>query len=168
MQQAVKRMLSKLNLKGPNFDGTPERVERMWKEFFNVEKPNMTVFTTECNEMLIIKNHVVWGFCPHHLLPVRYTFRIGYIPRGVALGLSKLPELANYFVTFLPLQEDLPYLICNALEDALKPQGVGCSVDGMHLCMVMRGVRSPCIEATVTKLKGIILLNPPTHDEFFH
>lgn len=168
MQQATKRMLSKLHLKGPNFDSTPERVERMWKTFFSIKEPDLTVFTTECNEMLVIKNHVVWGFCPHHLLPVRYTFRIGYIPRGLAVGLSKLPQLANYFVTFLPLQEDLPNMVCTFLEEKLKPQGVGCCVEGMHLCMVMRGVKSPCVEAVVTKLKGIILLNPPTHSEFFH
>jgi GTP cyclohydrolase I len=167
MQQAIKRILRIHKLNNPNFDGTPERVERMWKEFFAVQEPNLTVFPTACNEMLIIKNHIVWGFCPHHLLPVKYTFRIGYVPRGVVLGLSKLPELANYYITFLPLQEDLPRLICDALEETLKPQGIGCSVDGMHLCMVMRGIKSPCVEATVTKLKGIILLNPSTHDEFF-
>ena len=167
MQKAIQRILNIHKLKNPNFDGTPERVERMWKEFFDVQKPNMTVFPTDCNEMLVVKNHITWGFCPHHLLPVKYTFRIGYIPRGLVVGLSKLPKLANYYVTFLPLQEDLPGLICNALEELLKPQGVGCSVEGMHLCMVMRGVRSPCVEAIVTKLKGIILLNPSTHDEFF-
>ena len=167
MQKAVQRMLRILKLKNPNFDGTPERVDRMWKEFFEVEQPNLTVFPSDYNEMLIIRNHVAWSFCPHHLLPVKYTFRIGYIPRGLVLGLSKLPQLANYFVTFLPLQEDLPGLICNALDEALKPQGVGCSVEGVHLCMVMRGVKSPCVEAVVTKLKGIILLNPSTHDEFF-
>jgi len=167
VQKIVKQMLNKLGFKNPNFDQTPERIERMWKAFLEVERPTMTVFPTECNEMLIIKNHVTWGFCPHHLLPVKYTFRIGYIPKSLVVGLSKLPELANYFVSFLPLQEDLPPMICDALEEALKPQGVGCSVEGTHLCMVMRGVKSPCVEAVVTKLKGIILLNPSTHDEFF-
>jgi GTP cyclohydrolase I len=161
MQQAIKRILRILKLNNPNFDGTPERIERMWKEFFSISEPDLTIFPTECNEMMVIKNHIVWGFCPHHLLPVRYTFRL-------AVGLSKLPELANYFITFLPLQEDLPNMICTFLEEKLKPQGVGCSVEGMHLCMVMRGVKSPCVEAVVTKLKGIILLNPPTHSEFFH
>ncbi len=167
MQQAIKRILNHYHLKGPNFDDTPARVERMFDTFFHIEEPKLSIFPSSSNEMIMIKDHISWGFCPHHLLPVKYTFRIGYIPNGLVLGLSKLPRVADYCVSFMPLQEDLPVMITDILLEKLKPQGIGVNVEGEHLCMRMRGVKSSCVSAVTTKLTGIILLNPSTHYEFF-
>jgi GTP cyclohydrolase I len=165
-EERVKNFLMQYNLEGPNFTDTPQRVAKAWKEFFNVPKPDMTTFPSCNNEMVVMKGFTIWGYCPHHLLPIRYTFKIGYVPKQTVLGLSKMARLASYIVSKVPLQEDLPCMITEELEKALQPQGAGCLVDGYHLCMAMRGVKQENASFRTTSLTGIILMNPATHEEF--
>lgn len=154
------------DLGGANFDDTPQRIAKMWDQFFYAEKPALRAFPTTNNEMVIIKNIEVWGFCPHHLLPVKYKFKIGYIPVDKVLGLSKLARLAEWCVSKLPLQEDLPCMITDELQKVLKPLGCGCQVSGYHLCVAMRGVKQDEATFITTSLKGIMLLSPASQNEF--
>lgn len=140
----IKDFLGWHALDGPNFDETPRRVATMWERFLYNDKvfPELKTFPTENREPVIMRGHIAWGFCPHHLLPVRYTFTIGYIPNGRVVGISKLARLAEYYVKELPLQEDLTVLIANTLFEKLDPFGAVCGIKGYHLCSVMRGIKS--------------------------
>ena len=151
---------------GANFDETPQRVAKMWDNFLHVEKPILRAFPTTNNEMVVLKGIELWGFCPHHLLPIKYILKIGYIPSDKVLGLSKLARLAKYCISRLPLQEDLPYLITDELQRVLKPLGCGCQVNGYHLCIAMRGVEQDKATFITTSLKGIMLLSPASQHEF--
>lgn len=166
VQKLVRAFLDQNDLDGANFDDTPRRVAEVWDSFLHTPKPDMTAFPSTTSQMVILKNHITWGFCPHHLLPVEYTFRIGYVPQDKVIGLSKLARLADYHLSRLPLQEDVGDLIVEDLHNVLKPLGIGCQVHGRHLCIAMRGVRTPNAEFVTTSLKGIILMNPSTHQEF--
>lgn len=166
VEKMVRTFLDVYDLEGANFFETPQRVAKMWDEFLNYPKPTLKAFPTENQEMVLLKNHVSWGFCPHHLLPIRYTFKIGYIPRDKAIGLSKMPELANWCLSKLPLQEDLPVMIVEELNKVLNPLGCGCQVKGYHLCCVMRGVKSESIEFISTALKGVMLFSSASQQEF--
>lgn len=154
------------DLDGADFDDTPRRVARMWETFFHTEKPALPAFPTTNNEMVVLKDIEVWGFCPHHLLPIRYTIKIGYIPSDKVLGLSKLARLAKWCVSRLPLQENLPCMITDELQQLLKPLGCGCQVTGFHLCIAMRGVEQNKATFVTTSLKGIMLLSPASQHEF--
>jgi GTP cyclohydrolase IA len=156
-----------INTMDPNFRETPQRVAKFYREMCKRERPVIKTFPSVSKEMVVLKNFVAYSLCPHHLLPVRYTFRVGYIPSGYVLGISKMPRLINYIMRQLPLQEDIPDMVVNELETLLRPIGAGCQVVGRHLCMEMRGVRTEG-EFVTTKLSGVILLNPGTHEEFLH
>jgi GTP cyclohydrolase IA len=134
--------LATYRLEGPNFEDTNHRVQKMWNTFFAYPEPNMTTFPSHNTELVILTNHETWGFCPHHLLPVKYTMNIGYYPSERVVGISKLARVANYVLRSLPLQEDIPLLIIEKLEKALEPRGCGVVVKGEHLCMRIRGVQS--------------------------
>jgi len=156
------------DLEGANFDETPRRVAKLWDSFLRAEKPLLKTFPTENQEMVLIKDYISWGFCPHHLLPIKYTFKIGYIPRDKVVGLSKLPRLADYHLSKLPLQEDLPCLIADDLNKLLNPLGCGCQVRGYHLCCGMRGIKSESMEFVTTSLKGVMLFSGASQQEFLN
>jgi GTP cyclohydrolase I len=148
-----------------NFRETPRRVSSFYKELLERMRPEIKVFPSSSNEMVVLKDFVDYSLCPHHLLPVRYVFRVGYIPTGQVIGLSKIPRIIHYLMSKLPLQEDIPDLVVQELVELLRPMGCGCQVRGRHMCMEMRGVKTEG-EFVTTKLTGVILLNPGTHEEF--
>ena len=155
VEKAVELLLESLHLKGQGFEGTPERVARMWKEFLDIELPNPTICkTNEEVDLVMFRNHTFWSFCPHHLLPVKYNLTVGYIPnKGMVLGASKPLRISNWITASLPLQEDIPGMICKEIEHTLNPAGTGCIVQGEHLCMRMRGVKSLCSDMITPLLK---------------
>jgi GTP cyclohydrolase I len=146
--QATEALIKGLgfNSNSANFKDTPERVIRMWKRFINYghgEQPDMTTFPSDYKNWVELTNHITWGFCPHHLLPVKYTIDVKYKPNGFVLGASKLGRACDYLLRDLPLQEDLTISIVNYLMNNIPNcDGAACSIHGYHLCYVMRGLKS--------------------------
>jgi len=150
-----------------NYMQTPRRFISVWNAIRNVEAPQMKCFPLKGKASLIlIKGYEAWSMCPHHLLPVKYTFKIGYIPQAKVVGLSKLPRLADYVLRCFPLQEEIANEVTHRLDEALDPKGAGCIVHGEHLCMQMRGIKSPCITAASSSFTGIFLLLESSRHEF--
>jgi GTP cyclohydrolase IA len=171
LYETIREVISTLGLdvEGENFFETPQRVSQMLFDHIKTPKPVMKVFTlTEREGIIVMRDHRTWGFCPHHLLPVEYTLSIGYLPRGgKALGISKLPRLADWVCSQLPLQEEVAPRVCDEIYHAVEPYGVGCVVRGVHMCTRMRGVKSPCAEAVTDCLKGSFLHESRMREEFF-
>lgn len=161
------KFLKKYNLHGPDFDDTPQRVERLWEDFFNIQAPKMTKFPTHMHQGLVLnKNYEDWGFCPHHLLPVKYTFKIGYIPNKFVLGASKPCRIASYVLRGLPLQENIGKYIIDGIVEAIDPKAIGVIIQGEHLCMRMRGIESPCVDLVTSDFWGLFLTDPSAKEEF--
>lgn len=156
IKRITKYFLDEYGLRGEDFNGTPERVSRMWDTFFNEDAScNMVSFPTSKDAGIIcIKDYHFWSFCPHHLLPVKYVAKIGYIPSSRAFGLSKLGRAAMCVAKRLPLQEDIARLIAEQLM-SIKPKGVAVVVNGEHLCMQMRGIKDPCVNAVSDYYSGV-------------
>lgn len=163
----IRRILDHYNLIGDNFTDTPRRYLETLNSILKRPIPKMTTFPLRGKAgMILIKDYITWSLCPHHLLPVRYKFRIGYIPEDRVLGLSKLARIADYAMSFLPLQEDIPSMICDILDKELYPKGCGVLVHGEHLCMQMRGVESENTKAISTGLRGVFLTEASCREEF--
>lgn len=166
-EQAIKQLLDYYSLKGENFRETPERVARFYRMLTKQEAPNLKTFPLRGKPgMILIKNHVCWSLCPHHLLPVKYTFKIGYIPSKRVFGLSKPARIADYVCSKLMLQEEMPYEVVHTMEEALDTKGCGCIIHGEHSCMQMRGVKSTCVSATSSFMSGVFLISEATRQEF--
>lgn len=167
VEKLYTKLLSQLELSGPNFEETPYRAAKLWCELLEPRSYRITTFplTTPAG-MVVVKNHECWSLCPHHLLPVRYICKIGYIPEKEVLGLSKLAWIADDLMRKLPLQEELPAMIGRRIEELLNPKGVGVIVRGEHLCMRMRGVESSTASAVSSYMSGVFMDEPSCREEF--
>lgn len=125
-----------------------------------------TVFTEPCDEMIVVRQVPFWSLCEHHLLPFHGWATVGYIPDGCRIvGLSKIPRLVHCFARRLQVQERLTTQIAQALEQHVRPLGVGVVVCGEHTCMQMRGIRSPGAMVTSCVLGALREAEPRA--EFF-
>jgi GTP cyclohydrolase I len=53
------------------------------------------------------------------------------------------------------------------LEETLHPCGVGVVVEGLHLCMAIRGVKKPNARMVTSAVRGSFKENLNTRNEFF-
>ena len=166
-EKAIKQFLDFHSLHGPNFRDTPKRVEAVYNTLLKMKMPELKTFPLRGKPgMILIKNYIAWSFCPHHLLPVKYTCRVGYIPSKEVLGLSKPARIIDWVCSKLLLQEEMPYAIVQVIDEKLDPKGCGCIIQGEHMCMQMRGIKSPCVSAVSSFMSGVFLISEATRQEF--
>jgi GTP cyclohydrolase I len=173
----VTALLTKL-VKGddPNREGlrdTPERVVKAWEHWtsgYGVDIPSLfKVFEDggkTYDQMVIVKDIPIYSKCEHHLADIFGTTTIAYIPDGKVVGLSKLSRVADAFARRLQVQERLTEQIADAIDEHLKPKGVGVLVRARHMCMESRGVCQQGHHTITTALRGLIMSEPQTRSEF--
>jgi len=127
---------------------------------------NGAIFHEDYDDMVIVKDIEFFSLCEHHLLPFFGKVHVGYIPNGKIVGLSKIPRLVDMFARRLQVQERLTTQIAEALEEALEPQGVAVVVEGLHLCMLMRGVQKQNASMITSHMMGAFRADRATRAEF--
>jgi GTP cyclohydrolase I len=124
------------------------------------------VFEESHESMVVVRDIELYSLCEHHLLPFFGKAHIAYIPDGHIIGLSKLPRIVEVFARRLQVQERLTEQIADAIDDVLKPRGVGVVIEAVHLCMMMRGVEKQNSSTITSALRGQFRDCPMTRDEF--
>ncbi|MEW6071453.1 MAG: GTP cyclohydrolase I FolE [Planctomycetota bacterium] len=151
---------------------TPGRVARSFGELTHgygetvEEVVGDGVFTEDCSEMVVVKDVEFYSLCEHHLLPFYGRIHVAYVPNGRILGLSKIPRIVDVFARRLQVQERMTQQIANAVQDVLRPKGVGVVAYARHLCMMMRGVQKQNSAAMTSCLLGAFRNDPRTRNEF--
>jgi len=160
----------------PERDGlkeTPQRVGKMFDELFiGLKSPKFNdfkTFQTKTNgELIVVSKIPFYSVCEHHLLPFFGDVAIGYIPsQNQTLGLSKFLRLVDYWSKRPSIQEGLTEIICQELTENIPNDGVGVSIQARHLCMEMRGVRSPNALTKTQCFSGELKVNRERRVEFF-
>lgn len=146
---------------------TPRRFAAWWQEFIDYDPGDVgTAFQiVTADQMVAVTGIRVYSLCEHHLLPFWADITIGYIATTRVLGLSKFARIAHQAAHRLQLQERLVEEIANAVHDATESEHVGVIARGEHLCMTMRGIRSPAIMLT-SVLRGNFREDARTRAEF--
>jgi GTP cyclohydrolase I len=151
LQQAVRLFLEAIG-EDPGREGlkgTPQRVARMCDEVLmgmNVDpKKIIKVLESEDHdEIVLVKDIPFHSICEHHLLPFVGVAHVAYIPEGSRVtGLSKLARVVEVHSRRLQLQERLTTAVAETIMEALRPKGVLTIMEAEHLCMTMRGARTP-------------------------
>ena len=124
---------------------TPRRIANFWRDFIEYEpgKLDTTFSAVTHNQMVCVTGMRVWSMCEHHMLPFWCDISIGYIASDKVLGLSKFARIAHKHAHKLTLQEQLVSDISDELVAILGTEDVAVLAKGEHLCMTMRGIRTP-------------------------
>lgn len=145
---ALGRALLLLIGEDPDREGlrdTPRRWADWWLEFSDYGDPNAerTFDEVRSDQMVVVSGIRVWSLCEHHLLPFWCDLTLGYLPAGRILGLSKFGRIAHLHAHRLQVQERLVGDIAAHLCRATGSEDVAVLGEGEHLCMTMRGARTP-------------------------
>ncbi|MCA9545050.1 MAG: GTP cyclohydrolase I FolE [Myxococcales bacterium] len=113
------------------------------------------VFEEAYNETVLVKDIELFSMCEHHMLPFFGKAHVAYVPDGRIVGLSKIPRVVDAFARRLQVQERLTVQIRDAIDAALRPQGVAVIIQAQHLCMQMRGVEKQHSMTTTSAYTGV-------------
>jgi GTP cyclohydrolase I len=151
---------------------TPERVAKAMAYLTRGYREDLKgivgqgVFEEDHENMVMVRDIELYSLCEHHLLPFFGRAHVAYIPNGKIVGLSKLPRIVDMFARRLQVQERLTEEIAGAIDDVLKPHGVGVVIEAAHLCMMMRGVEKQSSKTITSALRGSFRSDPRTREEF--
>ena len=164
IERAVREILLAIG-EDPDRDGladTPARVARMYAEQFagmrqRPEDVLTTVFDSQHDEIVLVRDIEMYSMCEHHLVPFFGKAHIGYIPneKGEITGLSKLARVVDVYARRPQVQERMTSQIADALMRVLEPRGALVVIEAEHLCMSMRGVRKPGAKTVTSAVRGI-------------
>ena len=152
---------------------TPGRVARSYRELYagyGVDPREYLERTFEevggYDELVVLKDIRFTSTCEHHMLPVIGRAHVGYLPTDRVVGISKLARVVRGYARRLQIQEKMTSEIALAIQEVLRPQGVGVVVEAEHSCMTLRGVNTQGATLTTSHLIGVIREDPRTREEF--
>lgn len=129
---------------------------------------NNAVFSSEANNMIILKDIEVYSMCEHHMLPFFGRCHVGYIAKDKVLGVSKIARIVDMYARRLQIQERLTIQIAEEIKKAVDAEGVGVVMECQHLCMMMRGVEKQNSLMTTSSVLGSFRKNLSTREEFLN
>jgi GTP cyclohydrolase I len=150
---------------------TPRRIAQMYAELFSGlhEDPRAILsagFEESHKEMVILKNIPFYSLCEHHFLPFHGQAHAGYVPEGRIVGVSKIARAVDILARRPQMQERLTSQIADAIMEGLRPDGVAVVIEAEHLCLTMRGARTPGAVMVTSAIRGGFRRRGVTRSEF--
>lgn len=132
-------------------ENTPRRITGVIKEWYDYAVyKKWTVFENggvrgtvfKYDQLVVLKDIRVFSKCSHHYETIDMKVSIAYLPGESVIGLSKLARAARKFASKPQIQEQFTEELATFLWDILKPRFLMVWVEGIHYCVVSRGVRA--------------------------
>ena len=140
---------------------TPKRVARAWREYASgyAEDPAIHLARTfeevgGYDEIVLLKDIPFQIHCEHHLAPIIGKASIAYLPRDKVVGISKLARVLHGYARRLQVQERLTAQVADCICEHLNPKGVAVVIEASHSCMSARGVNTPGVMMTTSRMMG--------------
>src|SRR6185503_6607899 len=140
---------------------TPRRVACAWREYARGYQEDPAVHLRRTfeevggyDEIVILKDIPFQSHCEHHMAPIIGTASIAYLPRDKVVGISKLARVLHGFARRLQVQERLTAQVADAIWKHLQPKGVAVVIEATHACMTARGVSTPGVMMTTSRMMG--------------
>jgi GTP cyclohydrolase I len=140
---------------------TPNRVARAWKEYAQGygQDPALHLSRTfdevgGYDEIVLLKDIPFQSHCEHHMAPIIGKASIAYLPSNRVVGISKLARVLHGFARRLQVQERLTAQVADCIWEHLEPQGVAVVIEASHACMTARGVNTPGVMMTTSRMMG--------------
>ncbi|WP_174279613.1 GTP cyclohydrolase I FolE [Sphingomonas bacterium] len=141
---------------------TPRRVAKAWREYCagygddpagHLERVFEEVGGYD--EIVLLKDIPFQSHCEHHMAPIIGRAHIAYLPRNHVVGISKLARVLHGFARRLQVQERLTAEVADCIWNGLNPVGVAVVIEATHACMTARGVRTPGVSMTTSRMMGV-------------
>jgi GTP cyclohydrolase I len=140
---------------------TPARVARAWREYAAGYESDPALHLSRTfeevggyDEIVLLKDIPFQSHCEHHLAPIIGKASIAYLPGDRVVGISKLARVLHGFARRLQVQERLTAQVADCVWEHLKPQGVAVVIEASHACMTARGVGTPGVMMTTSRMMG--------------
>jgi GTP cyclohydrolase I len=140
---------------------TPRRVARAWREYARGYQEDPAVHLSRTfeevggyDEIVLLKDIPFQSHCEHHMAPIIGKAAIAYLPGNRVVGISKLARVLHGFARRLQVQERLTAQVADAIWEHLEPKGVAVVIEASHACMTARGVRTPGVMMTTSRMMG--------------
>ncbi|HZB69761.1 MAG TPA: GTP cyclohydrolase I FolE [Sphingomicrobium sp.] len=141
---------------------TPNRVARAWREYAAgyADDPAIHLARTfeevgGYDEIVLLKDIPFQSHCEHHMAPIIGKASIAYLPRDKVVGISKLARVLHGYARRLQVQERLTAEVADCICKHLEPKGVAVVIEASHACMSARGVNTPGVMMTTSRMMGI-------------
>lgn len=173
--QAAVRTLIEWAGDDPSREGlidTPSRVARAWKEYCLGYGEDPAIHLSRVfeevggyDEIVLLRDIPFQSHCEHHMAPIIGVAHIAYLPTDFVVGISKLARVLHGFARRLQVQERLTAEVAECIWNKLKPQGVAVVIEASHACMTARGVRTPGVRMTTSRMMGVFRDDQKSREE---
>ncbi len=140
---------------------TPLGVARAWKEYaqgYDEDPAEHLSRTFEevggYDEIVLLKDIPFQSHCEHHMAPIIGKASIAYLPGDRVVGISKLARVLHGFARRLQVLERLTAEVADCIWKHLDPKGVAVVIEASHACMTARGVSTPGVMMTTSRMMG--------------
>jgi GTP cyclohydrolase IA len=141
---------------------TPRRVAKAWKEYCAGYRDDPARHLERVfeevggyDEIVLLKDIPFQSHCEHHMAPIIGKAHIAYLPKDHVVGISKLARVLHGFARRLQVQERLTAEVADCIWRGLRPHGVAVVIEATHACMTARGVRTPGVAMTTSRMMGV-------------
>jgi GTP cyclohydrolase I len=141
---------------------TPGRVAKAWREYARGygEDPGRHLSRTfdevgGYDEIVLLRDIPFQSHCEHHMAPIIGKAHIAYLPKDRVVGISKLARVLHGFARRLQVQERLTAQVADCICEHLEPKGVAVVIEASHACMTARGVGTPGVLMTTSRMMGV-------------
>lgn len=174
LENSVEQILKAIG-EDPQREGlirTPQRVAKSYQELLSGYRMdpraliNEAVFDVAYDEMVVVRDIEFASMCEHHMLPFMGRVHVAYIPSDKVIGLSKIPRIVDLFSKRLQVQERMTTQIADYIDFVLNPKGVAVVAEGLHMCMMLRGVKKQEARMTTSAMRGVFRTDMSTRMEF--
>jgi GTP cyclohydrolase I len=140
---------------------TPRRVACAWKEYARGYEEDPAAHLSRTfeevggyDEIVLLKDIPFQSHCEHHMAPIIGKASIAYLPKDKVVGISKLARVLHGFARRLQVQERLTAQIADTIWEHLQPKAVAVIIAATHACMTARGVNTPGVVMTTSRMMG--------------
>ncbi len=151
---------------------TPQRVVDAFLEYFKGYEECADTYLTRTfeqvggyDEIVLLRDIPFHSHCEHHMAPIIGKAHVAYLPKDRVVGISKLARVVHAFAKRLQVQERLTAEIADCIERVLEPIGVAVVIEATHACMTCRGVETPGVIMTTSRMMGAFREDPRSRQE---
>lgn len=141
---------------------TPRRVVNAFLEYFQGYEQCPETYLKRTfeqvggyDEIVLLREIPFHSHCEHHIAPIIGKAHVAYLPTDKVVGISKLARVVQAYAKRLQVQERLTAEIADCIQKVLEPQGVAVVVEATHACMTCRGVETPGVVMTTSRMMGV-------------